>query len=57
MKLGDREKAVLAIVMVFVLGLLILPYSAAGLERVQEMVTGIVKMWNSFISKDIVGIV
>jgi hypothetical protein len=24
---------------------------------VQEMVTGIVKMWNSFISKDIVGIV
>ena len=57
MKFGAKENTVLVVATVFVLALLILTFSPTALQGVQKMVAGIVKMWNSFISKDIVGIV
>jgi len=51
-----KVRLILAIVLLTV-GLLVLVNSPDGLSAAHRMLTGLVELWQHFISKDIVGIV
>ena len=51
-----KVRLILAIVLL-TFGFLVLVNSPDGLSAAQSMLTGLVELWQDFISKDIVGIV
>ena len=57
MKNGRMRLLVILTIVLLTFGLLVLVNSPDGLSAAKKMLTGLVELWQDFISKDIVGIV
>ena len=57
MRNGRMKVRVILAIVLLAFGLLVLVNSPDGLSAAHRMLTGLVELWQDFISKDIVGIV